>query len=47
MRYRAHMLGGELTIEPAAEGRGTRISCTLTQPDPEAVAAARTAGEQA
>jgi PAS domain S-box-containing protein len=35
MRYRAHMLGGELTIEPAASGEGTRVACTLLQPDPE------------
>ncbi len=36
MRYRAHMLGGELTIEPATAGTGTRIACTLLQPDPDA-----------
>jgi PAS domain S-box-containing protein len=35
MRYRAHMLGGELTIEPGASGEGTRVACTLLQPDPE------------
>ena len=35
MRYRAHMLRGELTIEPAAGGAGTRIACTLLQPDPD------------
>jgi hypothetical protein len=29
------MLGGELTIEPAAGGAGTRIACTLLQPEPE------------
>jgi signal transduction histidine kinase len=39
MRYRAHMLGGELTIEPAAAGAGTRIACTLLQPDPDAAVA--------
>jgi PAS domain S-box-containing protein len=35
MRYRAHMLGGELSIETSANG-GTRIACTVLQPDPEA-----------
>ena len=45
MRYRAHMLGGELTIEPAADGRGTRIACTLAQPDPEVAPVARTGSE--
>ena len=39
MRYRAHMLGGELTIEPAAGGAGTRIACTLMQPEPESAGA--------
>ncbi len=39
MRYRAHMLGGELNIERAAEGSGTRIACTVLQPDPETTAA--------
>ena len=38
MRYRAHMLGGELTIEPVTDSAGTRIACTVLQPDPETTA---------
>jgi PAS domain S-box-containing protein len=38
MRYRAHMLGGELQIEPAPEGHGTRVACTVLQPEPEPAA---------
>ncbi|SRR5579871_108117 len=38
MRYRAHMLGGELSIEPGPDGRGTRIACSVMQPDPDLAA---------
>jgi len=34
MRYRAHMLGADLTIEAGNERRGTRISCTVHQAPP-------------
>ncbi|MBS0393475.1 MAG: PAS domain-containing protein [Proteobacteria bacterium] len=34
MRYRANMLGGELLIGPRPSGRGTRVTCVVTQPDP-------------
>jgi PAS domain S-box-containing protein len=36
MRYRANMLGGELLIEPRSNGKGTRVTCVATQPDPAA-----------
>jgi two-component system, NarL family, sensor histidine kinase UhpB len=29
MRYRAHMVGAELIIEPGVGGRGTRVACQL------------------
>ncbi len=34
MRYRANMLGGELLIGPRPNGKGTRVTCVVTQPDP-------------
>ena len=34
MRYRAHMLGGELLISTRADGKGTRVACILQQPEP-------------
>jgi two-component system sensor histidine kinase UhpB len=34
MRYRANMLGGELLIGAPPNGRGTRVTCVLLQPDP-------------
>jgi two-component system sensor histidine kinase UhpB len=40
MHYRAHMLGGELSIGRGANGRGTRVACSLSQPDPAATAPA-------
>ena len=40
MRYRANMLGGELLIGPRPSGRGTRVTCVLTQPDPAPAEAA-------
>ncbi len=36
MRYRANMLGGELLIGPRPNGRGTRVTCVLSQPEPGA-----------
>jgi PAS domain S-box-containing protein len=40
MRYRANMLGGELLIGPRLNGKGTRVACIVTQPDPEPAGAA-------
>ncbi len=40
MRYRANMLGGELLIGAPPNGRGTRVTCVLTQPDPAPLDAA-------
>jgi PAS domain S-box-containing protein len=34
MRYRANMLGGELLIGAPPNGRGTRVTCVLMQPEP-------------
>lgn len=34
MRYRANMLGGALLIGPRPSGKGTRVACVVTQPDP-------------
>jgi PAS domain S-box-containing protein len=39
MRYRAQMMGGELAISDGAP-RGTRVTCSVTQPEPAAMAAA-------
>ena len=33
MQYRAHMLEANLSIDAGPRGRGTRVACTLTQPD--------------
>jgi hypothetical protein len=38
------MLGGELHIEKAADGTGTRIACTVLQPDPDLAAPGAVAG---
>jgi signal transduction histidine kinase len=40
MRYRANMLGGNLLIGPRPSGKGTRVACIATQPDPDPVEAA-------
>jgi PAS domain S-box-containing protein len=47
MRYRASMLGGELLIGRHPSGRGTRIACVVTQPDPAPAADAYGARERA
>jgi PAS domain S-box-containing protein len=36
MRYRANMLGGDLLIGRRQNGRGTRVACIVTQPEPAA-----------
>lgn len=40
MRYRANMLGGDLLIGPRPNGKGTRVACIVTQPDPDPAAMA-------
>jgi len=47
MRYRANMLGGDLLIGPRPNGRGTRVACIVTQPEPAPAAAALTQGGRA
>jgi PAS domain S-box-containing protein len=42
MRYRANMLGGDLLIGRRQNGRGTRVACIVTQPEPAAAEPALT-----
>jgi PAS domain S-box-containing protein len=47
MRYRANMLGGELLIGPRPNGKGTRVTCVVMQPDPSPPEAAATERDRA